>query len=191
MGRHTTKEAIDDCVASYKYLLNEKGFKPEQIVIWGCSGGGSATLLTGLQISSSGLPNPRSLVVGSPIGGEVLLGDVNKVFELPSVKQEIEFDSDAMLDLGTGMDLIFAEWFKNKDYVLSLLNNAKGMARTMIHFGSQELLSSIDKLTFDHLKKQNAPVEMKNLTNFGHCEVLLDTPEGKRELDNLVAWAWS
>lgn len=56
---------IDDCVASYQWLLDQ-GYSPEQIVVAGDSAGGCLTMATALRIKELGLPQPAGLVVLSP-----------------------------------------------------------------------------------------------------------------------------
>ncbi len=193
MGRHTAQDAVADCVSAYEYLLG-KGYSPENIVFWGCSGGGMAALLSGIQVSLSPLlPNPRKLVVGSPgLGLELLLEDPFEYQHLPSVKRDLELNTDPSINADTGFDRVMVEeWIKNKEYLLYLLNHAKDVAATLIHFGSEEWLSSIDRIAYDHLKSQNANVHFLNITHFGHCfSFFYGTKEGNDHVNQLIEWAW-
>ncbi len=57
----TFAEEIADCVAGYRWLL-EQGVKPERIVIMGDSAGGHLTFATALRARDEGLPMPAALV---------------------------------------------------------------------------------------------------------------------------------
>lgn len=57
----TFAEEIADCVAGYRWLL-EQGVKPERIVIMGDSAGGHLTFATALRARDEGLPMPAGLV---------------------------------------------------------------------------------------------------------------------------------
>ncbi len=71
---HPFPAALDDCVAAYRWLLNN-GVPPEQIIIAGDSAGGNLTLTTALVLREAGDPLPAGLVCLSPMtdfkyGGE-------------------------------------------------------------------------------------------------------------------------
>lgn len=57
----TFAEEIADCVAGYRWLLDQ-GVKPERIVIMGDSAGGHLTFATALRARGEGLPMPAGLV---------------------------------------------------------------------------------------------------------------------------------
>jgi epsilon-lactone hydrolase len=57
----TFAEEIADCVAGYRWLLDQ-GVKPERIVIMGDSAGGHLTFATALRARDEGLPMPGALV---------------------------------------------------------------------------------------------------------------------------------
>ena len=57
----TFAEEIGDCVAGYRWLI-EQGVKPERIVLMGDSAGGHLTFATALRARDEGLPRPAALV---------------------------------------------------------------------------------------------------------------------------------
>jgi acetyl esterase/lipase len=57
----TFEEEIGDCVAGYRWLL-EQGVEPDRIVIMGDSAGGHLTFATALRARDEGLPVPAALV---------------------------------------------------------------------------------------------------------------------------------
>jgi len=156
-----------------------------------------ATLLTGLQIVASGLPNPRRIVAGSPgLGFELLypgvIEDPKKFREIPSMKEEIETDMDAMIDVDTVMaDLMVENWIKNKDYTLPLFNNAKGMAKALLYAGGAEALASGVEMGYELFKKQGADVTFEKMPHMGHCfGSFVNYPEGDKYMDRMVEFAW-
>ena len=60
--------ALIDAIAAYNYLLNDVGFKPEKVVIMGCSAGGhlSITLIRYIVDNPEVLPLPLGLVALHP-----------------------------------------------------------------------------------------------------------------------------
>ena len=62
---HPFPAAVDDAVASYRWLL-EKNVAPERIVIAGDSAGGGLTVATLLALRDGGLPKPAAGVCISP-----------------------------------------------------------------------------------------------------------------------------
>lgn len=57
--------ALDDCVAAYRWLL-QQGFAPEHILVGGDSAGGNLTLTTLLKLRAEGTPLPAAGVCLSP-----------------------------------------------------------------------------------------------------------------------------
>ncbi|WP_433324736.1 alpha/beta hydrolase [Spirillospora sp. CA-294931] len=63
----TFDREVDDCLAAYRWLLEEKQIPPENIVIMGDSAGGHLTFATALRALKEGLPRPAALVPMSPM----------------------------------------------------------------------------------------------------------------------------
>ncbi|MDL4820550.1 alpha/beta hydrolase [Actinomadura opuntiae] len=58
---------VEDCLAAYRWLLDERGVDPAHIVIMGDSAGGHLTFATALRARDEGLPMPAALVALSPM----------------------------------------------------------------------------------------------------------------------------
>ena len=65
---------LDDCVASYEYLLNQ-GISPSSIAICGDSAGGNFTFTTMVEIVRKGLPMPACAVAIAPVVDALGLSD--------------------------------------------------------------------------------------------------------------------
>jgi acetyl esterase/lipase len=61
------EEEVEDCVTAYRFLLEDRGVPPENIVIMGDSAGGHLTFATALRARDEGLPRPAALVAVSPM----------------------------------------------------------------------------------------------------------------------------
>lgn len=64
--QHKFPAGLDDCVASYEYLLDQ-GISPDTIAICGDSAGGNFTFTTMVEIARKGLPMPACAVTISPV----------------------------------------------------------------------------------------------------------------------------
>lgn len=58
---------VDDCVATYRWLLEERGVRASDVVVMGDSAGGHLTFSTALRARDEGLPMPAALVAISPM----------------------------------------------------------------------------------------------------------------------------
>ncbi|HEU5029827.1 MAG TPA: alpha/beta hydrolase [Spirillospora sp.] len=58
---------VEDCLTAYRWLLDERGVDPANIVIMGDSAGGHLTFATALRARAEGLPMPAALVALSPM----------------------------------------------------------------------------------------------------------------------------
>ncbi|GAA2145143.1 alpha/beta hydrolase [Actinomadura napierensis] len=58
---------VEDCLAAYRWLLDERGTDPANIVIMGDSAGGHLTFATALRARDEGLPMPAALAALSPM----------------------------------------------------------------------------------------------------------------------------
>lgn len=63
---HRYPAALDDCLAAYRWLL-EEGHEPARIVVAGDSAGGNLTLALLLRLRDEGLPLPAGAVALSPV----------------------------------------------------------------------------------------------------------------------------
>ena len=62
---HPFPQPVEDCVAAYRWLL-EEGVAPERIAFFGDSAGGNLCLAAGLLAARDGIPLPAAMVLASP-----------------------------------------------------------------------------------------------------------------------------
>jgi len=60
------QEAIDECLASYKWLIQDQNIPAERIFLSGDSAGGQLAVVAALNIRDHKLPQPNSLILASP-----------------------------------------------------------------------------------------------------------------------------
>lgn len=72
---HPFPAALDDAVFSYRWLLEEKGYAPEMIVVAGDSAGGGLALALGLYLKDHDIPMPGGFIVMSPWTDLTLSGE--------------------------------------------------------------------------------------------------------------------
>ncbi|MEO7363177.1 MAG: alpha/beta hydrolase fold domain-containing protein, partial [Gemmatimonadaceae bacterium] len=58
--------ALDDAVASYRFLLEQHRIEPSRIIIAGDSAGGGLALATAMRIRDEALPQPSAILLFSP-----------------------------------------------------------------------------------------------------------------------------
>ena len=67
--------AVEDAVYAYKWLLDEKNYKPDQIVVAGDSAGGGLALALCMYAKDHGLPLPGGVITMSPWTDVTLSGE--------------------------------------------------------------------------------------------------------------------
>ena len=66
MPKHSTRDAIDDCVDGYRWLL-DRGYSGRQIVLAGDSAGGYLVFAVASRLAELGWPGPAGIVAMSPL----------------------------------------------------------------------------------------------------------------------------
>ncbi|MEG0813882.1 MAG: alpha/beta hydrolase [Clostridium sp.] len=72
---HPFPAALDDVVAAYQWLLEEKKYRPDHIVVAGDSAGGSLTLALCLYLKDHNIPLPAGIITMSPWTDVTLSGE--------------------------------------------------------------------------------------------------------------------
>lgn len=129
---HPYPAATDDCLAAYRYLL-DNGYPSQRIAIAGDSAGGNLTLVTLQRARDEGLPLPAAAVCLSPVTDATFSGasyerndDVDPLFPRSALEHLAEFYVPAEL--------------RSHPYVSPLFGNVAGLPPTLLIVGSSELL---------------------------------------------------
>lgn len=72
---HPYPAALEDAVTAYRWLLDEKNYRPEQIVVAGDSAGGGLTMALCLYLRDHGMPMPGGIIAMSPWGDLTCSGE--------------------------------------------------------------------------------------------------------------------
>ncbi|MDX6744868.1 alpha/beta hydrolase [Actinocorallia sp. A-T 12471] len=147
----TLAGTVEDCVAAYRYLLDQ-GFAAEEIVIAGDSAGGYLTFATPLQALREGLPAPGGLVALSP------LTDLDHAAKLahpnlgldPYIPGPRLPELNALLLGGAALDPLHSP----------VNGELAALPPTLIHCGSTEILRVDAELMADRLSSAGVPVTL-------------------------------
>jgi monoterpene epsilon-lactone hydrolase len=130
---HVYPAALDDCLAAYRWLL-EQGFEASRIIVAGDSAGGNLTLALLLRARDEGLPLPAGAVALSPVADLTFSGD--------SVQRNDGIDDMFSADL---MDALVPMYLPQRDlcthpHVSPLFGDYADMPPLLLIVGSTELL---------------------------------------------------
>lgn len=130
---HRYPLALDDCIAAYRWLLDQ-GHAPGRIVVAGDSAGGNLTLALLLRLRDEGLPLPAGAVALSPVTDFTFSGD--------SVQRndgvDDMFSADMMEPL---VDVYLAErGLRTHPRVSPVFGDFAGLPPLLLIVGSTELL---------------------------------------------------
>lgn len=180
---HPYPAALDDCVATYRALLETHS--PGQIVIGGVSAGGNLAAATILRARDEGLPLPAGCVLGTP---EVDLTESGDSFQA-----NLGVDNCLTQSLMEA-NLLYAAGHDLTDPYLSPLfgDFTKGFPPTLITAGTRDLFLSNAVRLHWALRAADIPADLYILeaaTHVGHQ----GAPEGEaleREIDRFCARVW-
>ncbi len=130
---HRYPAALDDCMAAYRWLL-EQGHDASRIIVAGDSAGGNLTLALLLRARDEGLPLPAGAVALSPVADLTFSGD--------SIHRNDGVDDMFSADL---MDAMVPVYLAQRDlctdpHVSPVFGDYAGMPPLLLIVGSSELL---------------------------------------------------
>ena len=130
---HPYPSALDDCIAAYRYLL-DNGFSTADIALVGDSAGGNLVLGLMLRARDEGLPLPAGAVVMSPVTDGLLSGD--------SLRRNQGHDAMFAPSLFHAMLPLYLPDPKQRTHphVSPLHGNLEGLPPILMLVGSTELL---------------------------------------------------
>jgi acetyl esterase/lipase len=136
---HPYPAATDDCLAGYRFLLDQ-GIDPARIVVAGDSAGGNLTVVTAMRARDSGLPVPAALVLLSPVLDATFSGGTMRRND----GLDPLFRSSIVHDLA---DCYVSEELRRHPYVSPLFGRLDGLPPALLMVGSSEILLD-DSLRF-------------------------------------------
>lgn len=197
MPEHKRRACIDDCVASYRWMLDNGpgGSAPaESVVVAGDSAGGNLALVLIAWARDHGLRIPDAAVALSPL--------TDSTFASPSFKAHVV--SDALLGplLGTMTKLpryllLWASLFQTRinprnPLVSPLYGNLAGLPPILVQVGAQEMLRDDARRYVNRARAAGSPVRLQSWDHVMHVwqifnPELTEAREALKEIDRFLA----
>lgn len=179
---HPFPAALEDAVSAYQWLLTEKGFQAEDIIVAGDSAGGGLALCLCHYLKDHNLPLPAGIVAMSPWTDLALTGR----------SYEENFEKDPLFGR-TKDSMIYhcpyltCEEDRTNPYVSPLYGDFDGFPPILFQVGDQEMLLSDTLLASE--KAKEAGVKVKTSVYEGMFHVfqmgLHMFPESKQAWDEV------
>ena len=125
--------ALDDAIASYRYLLDHHHIESSRLIIAGDSAGGGLALATAMRIRDEGLPQPSAILLFSPWT------------DMAATGQSIDQNSDrcamfAGTTIRRAAPLYLGNVASDNPGASPLYGNYDGLAPLLVHASSDEVL---------------------------------------------------
>jgi len=129
---HPFPAALEDAVTAYRWLINDQGIDPKNLIIEGISAGGGLTLACLLKLRDEGDPLPAAAVSLSPYGDLALTSGSY----LKNAEQDwISYESSEF-----NAPLYYGEADPKNPYISPCYGDFKGIPPIFIQFGTSEVL---------------------------------------------------
>lgn len=166
--------ALDDALASYKYLI-DSGFPPDRIILAGESAGGGLCYSLCLKLNGLGISQPAGIIAISPWTDLTASGEsyeTNKEVDPTLTFDQLEFYADSYSDYRT--DPLVSPLF---------FEDGTKLPPSLIFVGGDEIL--LDDSTRLHKKLIESGNRSKLITaeRMWHAYVLYDVKERKEDYD--------
>lgn len=172
---HPYPAALDDCIATYQYVLERHA--PDNVAICGRSAGGNLGAAMLLRVRDEGLPMPASLVLLSP--------------QIDLTESGDSFRTNAMLDAVLprslmSNNLLYAGGADLTDpYLSPLFGDVRGFPRTFLQSGTRDLFLSNTVRMHRALRQAGVEADLHVFEAMPHGGFMGGTPED-RELETEV-----
>lgn len=155
---HPFPAALEDCLQAYRWLINDAGVAPQQVVFCGESAGGNLVVTTLLAIHASGLPMPCGAVSICPAFDFEFGGTFSK-------------QNDPMSEPGFIIRQLNA-YRGNADPQNPLLSplyaDLQGLPPILVQVGGSELFLSAAEAFSEKAKKAGVQVKLSIWPEMGH-----------------------
>lgn len=173
------KQSVADCVAAYRWLLDE-GYPPENIIVAGDSAGGFLSFAAPLRALEEGLPSPGGIVAISP------WADLDHTTKL--VHDNAALDAYLPVTKLERLAELLAEEILPIDPLLSPVNAPlTGLPPVLIQVGSTEMLRADAELMADRLTAAGVPCRLQIWEGQVHVFQLFSdlVPEGLQAIAHI------
>lgn len=133
---HPYPSALEDAVYAYRWLLEEKKYRPDQIVVAGDSAGGGLSLALGLYLKDHYMPLPAGFLLMSPWADLTCSGE----------SHETNYCRDPLFGNSRESMLYNSSYIGDYDpkepYISPLFGDYKGFPPMLLQVGGYEMLLS-------------------------------------------------
>ena len=144
---HPYPAALEDAVAAYLWLIEEKKYAPEKIIIAGDSAGGGLTLALTLYLRDHSIPMPAGIIVMSPWADLTCSGE----------SYDTNYELDPLFGNSRESMLYNSSYIGNADpknpYLSPVFGDFKGLPPMLFQTGGYEMMLS-DTLACAELAKK-------------------------------------
>ncbi|KAK3703257.1 hypothetical protein LTR37_014597 [Vermiconidia calcicola] len=185
LAAHLAKASpLDDCVAAYKWLLDQ-GYEAKKIVVAGDSCGGGLSTSLPLAAVKQGLPNPGAAVSLSPWydltcknGDSFSTNEQNDVL---NTKEFVQVIADRYVAGGTS---------KEDPLVSPLFADLSGLPPTWVSVGGFDMLRDQGVLLAEKAKKEGAEIVLEVHEGQQHVMEFMagNAPEADESLRRIGQW---
>lgn len=176
---HKFPAALDDCVASYRWLLSQ-GYHPENIVIAGDSAGGGLTASTLVALRDAGDPLPAAGMLLCPATDLTLDGETF----ISNARDDVMLNGNIAR---MWVDMYLGDTDPRDPLASPAFANLKGLPPLYIQIGSRELLLDNARQMAEAAQSYGVPVELEIFDGMFHVwQCFYDMiPEGRDAVDKL------
>jgi len=176
---HVFPAAVEDAVASYRWLL-AKGVEPQQIAVGGDSAGGGLALALLVSLRDAGAPLPACAVLLSPFADLECRGE--------SYTARAELDPIVSREMGLGMGKAYVGDREPSDPLASPVNAAlAGLPPLLIQVGSREVVLDDARRIERHAREAGVLAKLDVWPGMVHVWHLFASAlaEGQRAIEDL------
>lgn len=182
---HPYPAALEDAVTAYRWLLDEKNYRPEQIVVAGDSAGGGLALALCLYLRDHNMPLPAGIIAMSPWTDLTLSGE----------SYQSNYESDPLFGNSTDNMLYNSAYIGDSDptnpYISPVFGDFSGFPPVLLQVGDIEVLLSDTLSVSDLLRKAGVKQRLSIYEGMFHVfqmglELLPESHEAWEEVERFI-----
>ncbi|MEP6763109.1 MAG: alpha/beta hydrolase [Gemmatimonadaceae bacterium] len=159
---HPFPAALDDAIATYRFLIEEVGVHPSKLVLAGDSAGGGLALSTAQSLRENNLPQPAAIVLFSPWT------------DLAATGASLEENSEkcamfAAITIRRACDIYLAGADALDPRASPVYGNFEGLAPLLIHASADETLRDDSVRVAERAKAAGVDVSFRLWKGVPHC----------------------
>jgi acetyl esterase/lipase len=176
---HPFPAALDDCLAAYRWLLDQ-GILPQNIVVAGDSAGGNLTLTTLLKLHQCGDPLPAAAACLSPVTDLTAKGHQRQGFKDPLLPSKAtKFYSQSYTGNHDPHDPLISPVY----------GDLHGLPPLLVHVGEEEILREDAIRITDSARAAGVDVRLEIFPRMWHVwQLFLDLPQATQSLDDIAGF---